>query len=192
MKLVIEYLCKKGYIKEKEKNIYLYGLHVLILNLTSIFISWMIAVIFKNTFFGLLFLLCFTILRVNLGGYHCKTSLKCMLSFSIINIIINLIYLYTNKNIILLMGIITSSVLLINNNPIKNNKKASKSHIMKSKQMIKIIISFYIFILIISILFSINIDTVIISMSLANTLNFILHYLEKIRINVNEKKFHFV
>lgn len=44
---------------------------------------------------------------------------------------------------ILLIGVITSSILLINNNPITNNKKANESHIMKSKQMMKIIISIY-------------------------------------------------
>ena len=188
MQLVIDYLCNKSYIKENERNFYLYGLKVLVLNFTSIFISWIIAIIFKNTFFGLLFLLCFTILRVNLGGYHCRTSSKCMLSFLIINIIINLIYMHLDVNFILLIGIITSTILLINNNPIKNNRKANESHIIKSKQMIKIITGFYIFIVSISFLLSIDIDIVIISMSLANTLNFLLHYLEKIRIYINEKQ----
>lgn len=188
MQSVIDYLCSKSYIKENEKNFYLYGLKVLILNLTSIFISWIIAILFKNTFFGLLFLLCFTIIRVNLGGYHCKTSSKCMISFLIINIIVNHIYIHVNEIIIVLIGIITSFILLINTDPIKNNKKANESQVKISKQIIKIIISIYLFITCLSFLFSINIGIVIVPMSLANILNFILHYLEKIRVYVNEKK----
>lgn len=192
MQLAIDYLCNKSYIKENEKSFYLYGLKVLILNFTSTFISWIIAILFNNTYFGLLFLLFFTILRVNIGGYHCRTSSKCMLSFLIINIIVNFIYMHINEHIIVLIGIITSIVLWINTDPIKNNKRANESQLKKSKQIIKILIGIYIFIVSISFLFSINIDTVIVPMSLANTLNFMLHYFEKIRVYINEKNFSII
>ena len=54
---IINRLVRNGYIKEKERASYQYGMDVLILNLIPIFIILVISVVTRNIKFGVIFLL---------------------------------------------------------------------------------------------------------------------------------------
>ena len=64
---IINRLVRNGYIKEKERASYQYGMDVLILNLIPIFIILVISVVTRNIKFGVIFLLFFIPVRINIG-----------------------------------------------------------------------------------------------------------------------------
>ena len=78
---IINRLVRNGYIKEKERASYQYGMDVLILNLIPIFIILVISVVTRNIKFGVIFLLFFIPVRINIGGYHCKKISNCTFLF---------------------------------------------------------------------------------------------------------------
>lgn len=84
-------------------------------------------------------------------------------------------------------GIVSSVIMLSNVNPIKNNRNISKTQIDNSKKIIVIFLALYIMLIVLNSIFPIYMNKLVLSMSLANTLNFILHYMEKIRIKINDK-----
>lgn len=89
---IINYLILKGYIPEKDKEIYNYGLYVLVLNIVGNGSVLFFSYVFEELLFGLIFLLFFSSLRIVWGGMHAKTPFGCFLSSNIV-FLINL-YLY--------------------------------------------------------------------------------------------------
>lgn len=85
---IINRLVRNGYIKEKERASYQYGMDVLILNLIPIFIILVISVVTRNIKFGVIFLLFFIPVRINIGGYHCKKISNCTLLFVLLYIFV--------------------------------------------------------------------------------------------------------
>lgn len=69
---IIEKLVNKNYIKKDSLESYQYGLEVLIMNLIPIFLIIGISLMIKKLDFGILFLVSFVPIRINIGGYHCK------------------------------------------------------------------------------------------------------------------------
>ena len=66
-----------------------YGLQVFIYNLFTIILLFTLSIAFNNIIFGLIFILFFCILRIVIGGFHCKTIIGCtslmIFIYSIIN-----------------------------------------------------------------------------------------------------------
>lgn len=76
---IINEMIKKNIISYSEKDTYYYGMFVMLFNLLIL-----VTIIFIGSMFGkvketILFLLFFIPLRLYLGGYHCKTPLRCFL-----------------------------------------------------------------------------------------------------------------
>lgn len=61
-----------------------YGFQVLLFNAISIFVIFLIALINNDITYGVLFMLSFSTIRITMGGYHCKTLAKCLLSMCIL------------------------------------------------------------------------------------------------------------
>ena len=60
-----------------EQDVFNYGISVLKEQFICIFISLIISYVLKTVREFFLFLLLFIPIRVNLGGYHCKTKINC-------------------------------------------------------------------------------------------------------------------
>lgn len=88
---IIEYLCNQFDSKEYEKDILKYGLEVLFYNALTFLILFSLSLIFKNLNFGLIFIPIFSLLRITIGGFHCKTIFGCTFLMITIYTLINLL-----------------------------------------------------------------------------------------------------
>lgn len=95
---IVEYLCNQFDSKEFEKDILKYGLEVLIYNFLTLSILIVLSLIFKNLDFGFIFIPSFTLLRITIGGFHCKTIFGCTTLMITIYTIINYLVSLANYN----------------------------------------------------------------------------------------------
>lgn len=81
---LVDFLLKKDIIKYDDREIYIYGFLAVFSTVINFFLILFIG-IFAGLFFEtLIFLLGFALLRCYCGGYHAKTQLGCILSFTAI------------------------------------------------------------------------------------------------------------
>lgn len=88
MKSLSNYLIKKSLINEDDSEIIQYGLKSIFLNGSTIISTLILAILFHNILFGILFLISFISIRTITGGYHCHSASSCFISFNIIIIIL--------------------------------------------------------------------------------------------------------
>ena len=145
---IINRLVRNGYIKEKERASYQYGMDVLILNLIPIFIILVISVVTRNIKFGVIFLLFFIPVRINIGGYHCKKISNCTLLFVLLYIFvlklstlsIQLILKYFGILCILFIMLLDPISYDVIENKVENYKRSKK--IIKAVSILMIVILF--------------------------------------------------
>lgn len=110
---ITDYFYLNNIINEEEKEIYIYGLHLIIssiIGITIILTLGLIFNIFSNTF---LFLISFISIRMYSGGYHAKSYIKCNITLITIYLIVFLIVNYTPTELIFLSSILLSIITLI-------------------------------------------------------------------------------
>ncbi len=129
-KLTLERLCAKNIIKEEDREIYLYGLELLI---ATIFKGLVIVIIGALTSLikeMLIFTLFFSGLRIQAGGYHAKTILGCLIgTLTIIFTSITLVRILPEdyQSYYILISMVASVVLIFLYAPLESeNKPLSK------------------------------------------------------------------
>ena len=73
-----------GESSEESADIYAYACEAIIAFLANVVLSLIVAAMFGRLVEGIMFTLCFVLLRRYTGGYHAKTHLSCILAFSCI------------------------------------------------------------------------------------------------------------
>ncbi len=145
---------KKGYILEKEKDIYQYGFEILISSCVGISIILFLGLLFSTGIESILFLFCLISLRQYTGGYHAKSYLNCnltLLGTYMICIFVNKI-LMCNTSIFpffILILFLPFLFVIIRYAPIENiNKSINKENkaLYKIRSVI-IFLSYYIFLI---------------------------------------------
>ena len=91
----INYISKYTDLSLFDNNALKYGLQVLVYNIFTIVLLLVVSIIFNNIIFSLIFIPIFCILRITIGGFHCKTIIGCTLLMASIYSIINIL----SKNI---------------------------------------------------------------------------------------------
>lgn len=86
--MIIEYLLKNNIISDEEIDVYCYGIFVIWFNCLCILTSIFIGVIMNRISFILTYLFFFCLMRILIGGFHCKTPIKCFSLFQIINLLV--------------------------------------------------------------------------------------------------------
>lgn len=86
-------LLKYGKVSEEKKDIYLYGIEILLEKAENLFFIFIITLIYRRWIEGILFVVIYSILRKTGGGYHSKTSSGCILfTIAIVNIFFLLLH----------------------------------------------------------------------------------------------------
>ena len=172
---IINRLICKNYIQENVRESYQYGMLVLVMNLIPILIILGISIIVNKLIFGFLFLISFVPIRVNIGGYHCKKTQNCIISFVLIYISILYLSYSMFYNLIKILGVIciisifflTPITYDVIDNIDKNKKK-------KKKRLYKYMIIIILFICLFSNKYN------IIAMYMACILNVLLYFIGKL------------
>ena len=81
---IVKSLIEKNAISAKEKEVYLYGIMLWITTIIGVFSIIIISSAFFKWYWGVLFLIFYTPLRVSAGGYHCNSSFSCFIVTNII------------------------------------------------------------------------------------------------------------
>ncbi len=88
---IVFFLLRKGFLDNKKREIYEYGMEVLLLNGSLLCTTLIISLVMNKLYSYILFLLFFVPLRVTLGGGHLKTSGACMLCSNLMYVILVLV-----------------------------------------------------------------------------------------------------
>lgn len=107
-------LIKYGKVSEKEKDIYLYGIEILLEKAENLFFIFLIIFMYKKWIEGILFIVIYSVLRKEGGGYHARTSGGCILfTIVIVNIFFQLLYITLFKPEMGLIMLFSSSCIFI-------------------------------------------------------------------------------
>lgn len=122
----------------EDKEIYVYGLQILLNTFFSISIVMLIGLIFNELWGTVVFLFCYCFLRVFAGGLHANTNNMCMTIFIggyiFMSIILNCIEVAFNARVICVLILINVSILLLAPVDVPNNPiPISKKKVMKKK-----------------------------------------------------------
>ena len=71
-----------GIIQEERKNVYAYGLELLLASVLGVALLIILSILLKKPFMWILYLLAFIPFRLNAGGYHAKSHFRCIVTFS--------------------------------------------------------------------------------------------------------------
>ena len=90
---VADFLFVHGTIKNKEKDIYIYGLELIISSIINLLICLILSILFGCFVNGLIFFISFSSLRRFTGGFHSKSFLRCNIIFGLIVVMTQLLNL---------------------------------------------------------------------------------------------------
>lgn len=111
-----EKLLSTGSISEDEQELYIYGFFMLLSSLMYLILACFLGLVFGCIAESLVFFIAFQFIRRYAGGYHAKTEIRCTvassLSMAICIAVINLSKLYTIKNALLILALISAACIL--------------------------------------------------------------------------------
>lgn len=116
---------KHKIININDLPIYQYGIFVICFNTILIITILLIGFLLNNILFAINFLIYFTPIRILLGGYHCSTPHNCIISFSLIFVLINIINNTIYKPYLCFISIFTLLLCIIHNNKQKKTNQWS-------------------------------------------------------------------
>ncbi len=128
------------------KEIYIYGIELLISSLISTSVILLIGLLTKTFFESIIFLISFSAIRVYTGGYHSMTYLRCnIISASSYIAIVVFLYLFgdsISNPIAMLSGYLSTMILALVFAPVKHeNKELDTAEIKKYKLLSLLMIS---------------------------------------------------
>lgn len=156
MDIIMNYLLNNNYITKNNKNFIKYGIEVFILNNLSIMSILLVSFVTNKIIIGISFIINFIVIRTNLGGFHCKKPLNCILMFPLLYF--NLIYIFkvVHIDILILFSLIILNFMLFLK-PIKNNCYLKEYDYIRCKNFLNIILIFYILINVYSLIWTSNV-----------------------------------
>lgn len=141
--LLCEYLINHNRLKKDEKELYTYGIYLVIANIFFLLLVLFFGLLFKCLIKTLVFYISFRIIRSFAGGYHADTETRCeiltTLSFLCVTIIISRSELVFVQTIVLLLTLISIPTIVILS-PLDTPAKPLDSGEKKKYKMISCII----------------------------------------------------
>ena len=116
--------CQNNIIPYEMKEIYQYGLEVLISNIISSISIITVGILIFDILSTAVFLLIFILLRSYCGGYHADTYLKCFITTNITYLVImGCVYLFPMKPFMILLTAVIGIPLLYFEAPVEHKNK---------------------------------------------------------------------
>ena len=176
-KLISNYYFNKGRITINEKEEYEYSLEIMIASIVNFMVLLILTLLTKFYIESIAFIVVFASLRMSVGGYHAKTHLGCVLSISVIYLIMVILLVFINSNIVLYLSIyfvVTSIPIILIYAPVDSENKRldtfeRKKH--RKASLIKLIVIVTLYIVLLSanqnlVAFSVGYTLIILSIAL--------------------------
>ena len=141
-KKVASIFVTRGISTEADQDIYIYACEIMISTLLNILVSLVISLAFGQLLEGIVFIICFALLRHHTGGHHAEYHWGCILTFSIILLISLRIIEIAPSNIYAELSIIVATlafVFISLTAPIEHRNKTISSNrrkILKKKSIL--------------------------------------------------------
>lgn len=135
---------------EADAEVILYGMKIIISHFISVMVVLVCALLLHSLDIAAIYLVTLLLLRRNVGGYHCKTYLGCLLTTTIAFMLIALTNMWFAQGVKEILGIsfLLYSVIkivnikpIINKNRIVNERTIEKSNKKKMKYVSILIIA---------------------------------------------------
>lgn len=140
----INKLIKYNVIQEREKELYIYGIHQSLIIIQNVLITIVIGAIFNNLWETLIFLTFYSALRSFAGGYHAINEFRCFIYSIFLLIMIQIYFDYVFEVIskyTLVVTLVLSYIIYIKS-PIQNrfNPLSKKERIYCKKVVRRILV----------------------------------------------------
>ena len=191
---ITKFLLKKSVIQDEEKELYDYGLFMLISYVAFFMLSVLFGLILNILFLSLLFFFIFCLVRNFAGGIHANTEIKCDIATSISLLISELLIkllLYYNLIEIAFIMLILSAITLIFVKPItSSNKEITLQEKRIFYKKVIVITIFSVFISLICLLFNFYgiVMSISVGLSLASVLLILGTIQQKIKLLKNTER----
>ena len=136
LELIVNWLSKEGAISDDDKDIYLYALNCVLLNIAPIIIVIVIGIFTGNVVEGLVMIAPFIFIRKYSGGFHMQKIYMCLITSVITLLLCMLGIKFLTCNVIIHCGVIVANCIITLLSPIDNeNRRLS----IKEKEKYRII-----------------------------------------------------
>jgi len=137
-------LIKNKIVDIEQREVYVYGIEVFLLNASLLVIFLIISLLSGALIHFVAFLVFFFPLRMFAGGYHSKTSVKCLflstVMYALSLVIVQLMPLLYKSVYAMAAGVIFAVTIFFFAPIINNNNKLSKRQFKRNKVIVKIIL----------------------------------------------------
>ena len=144
---IVEYLISKKKLDIEERQVYEYGVEVILLNMTALIGCFVISIICKQMVEYLCFLVFFVPVRSAIGGTHLKKSEWCMIvSLVMYAVMLSLIRLCPEFGLHLWYGIIVlvQLIIVLGIRPLKNEAQGlTREQEKRNKRIFEILVVLY-------------------------------------------------
>lgn len=136
-------LVRKRIVDNEKREMYAYGMEVILLNVINLIIPFIISLIMGVLIHFIVFILIFIPLRISTGGYHAKESGICIIISTMLYIVsVPLSYLssISYKNVVLLILFVFSILAIIIFAPVENMKNPLGHKSKKRNRLISLLL----------------------------------------------------
>lgn len=164
---IADFLLYQKIINTQEKEIYVYGIQLVISSVINLLICITISLLLNELINGILFFILFSSLRRFTGGFHCKTFIMCNIVFSVIVTLVLLInksfgYVF-EKPVLFTVTVIFCLICILLFAPVYNeNKELTKLEIKKFKIISIVVYTIHICFYLIFNLFNVRLNIILI------------------------------
>ena len=130
-------LYKSNAINLEDREVYAYGIQLLLLSIIDWSITFFIMILTKQILLSVLYFFVFMTLRHQCGGYHAKTHLRCSLAFNLVYLVslyLGVILQETHLFLAFAAGEMINLVILFRYSPVMHkNKPVGEVQLRKHK-----------------------------------------------------------
>lgn len=140
---LIDYFIYHGFIDEKKKSVYQYGMIVAIQSIINIVSTLIIGLVFGLFFENLCFFIVFRLIRKYSGGLHSEKYKVCLFISVILNVVFLILFrlfmMYPNFNFVIPIEIVSCLILMLLSPITNKNKNISKKEFKVFKWIVLVI-----------------------------------------------------
>ena len=123
LELIVNWLSKEGAISDDDKDVYLYALNCMLLNIAPIIIVIVIGIFTGNVVEGLVMIAPFIFIRKYSGGFHMQKMYMCLITSVITLLLCMLGIKFLTCNAIIHVGVIIANCIISLLSPIDNENR---------------------------------------------------------------------
>lgn len=141
LELIVNWLSKEGAISDDDKDVYIYALNCMLLNIAPIIIVVIIGIFIGNVVEGLVMIAPFIFIRKYSGGFHMKKMSVCLITSVITLLLCMLSIKFLTFKAIIHGGVIIANCIITLLSPIDNENRRLSSKEKEKYRIIAIVIT---------------------------------------------------